>query len=121
MIKIDTDMVERNLVKLGKRVSADDIEDVLHDAAEVVIEKAQRYAPRRTGIGAESIHAETTLKEKNKVQVGISWDKKYFYMGFQEFGTSKMPASPFLRPAFDTSRWAVNQRVLRGLKLKALL
>lgn len=35
----------------------------------------------------------------------ISWNKTHaFYGRFVEFGTSKMPAKPFLRPAYDAAR-----------------
>jgi HK97 gp10 family phage protein len=33
--------------------------------------------------------------------VGISWQGDAYYGRFVEFGTSKSPARPFLRPAFD--------------------
>jgi HK97 gp10 family phage protein len=33
--------------------------------------------------------------------VGVSWQGNAFYGRFLEFGTAKMAARPFLRPAFD--------------------
>jgi len=33
--------------------------------------------------------------------VGVSWRGDAYYGRFLEFGTSRMPARPFLRPAFD--------------------
>jgi len=37
----------------------------------------------------------------------ISWNKqKAFYGRFVEFGTSRMPARPFLRPGYDAARAA---------------
>ena len=35
----------------------------------------------------------------------VSWNKTHaFYGRFVEFGTSKMAAKPFLRPAYDAAR-----------------
>lgn len=36
--------------------------------------------------------------------VGVSWRGNAFYGRFIEFGTSKYPAKPFLRPAFDAKK-----------------
>ena len=42
--------------------------------------------------------------EQTGAQVGISWTGRAFYGRFREFGTSKEPAKPFLRPAFEAKR-----------------
>lgn len=45
----------------------------------------------------------------------ISWNKdKAFYGRFIEFGTSRMPARPFLRPAFD----AMQSRAVEAVEAK---
>ena len=42
----------------------------------------------------------------------ISWNKQHaFYGRFLEFGTSKMAAKPFLRPAYDAARAKALQAV----------
>lgn len=62
-----------------------------------VAERAAQAAPKNTGGGAGSIHAE--VAEDGSVRVG--WDRERYYMLFHEVGTSKMAARPFLRPALD--------------------
>lgn len=46
-----------------------------------------------------------------------------YYWRFLEFGTSKMPARPFLRVGFEGSRWLlfsiVKQEIRRGIELEA--
>lgn len=37
-------------------------------------------------------------------EIGISWRGRAFYGRFLEFGTSKLAAKPFLRPAFDAKK-----------------
>lgn len=56
-----------------------------------------------------------------KAMYRISWNKSHaFYGRFVEFGTSKMAAKPFLRPAYDAARAkavkAVQERMAAELK-----
>jgi HK97 gp10 family phage protein len=81
-----------------KAFLADLAAEALRPAADAVAESAKARAPRRTGKGADSIHAERTGPTEYKV----SWDKEHFYMQFAELGTEKEPPRPFLRPALDT-------------------
>jgi HK97 gp10 family phage protein len=62
--------------------------------ADAIVDDAQHRAPRDTGAGADSIHAE----EVDGVW-RVGWDAAHDYMRFPEFGTERMPAQPFLRPA----------------------
>lgn len=66
----------------------------LFSAAEAVVGHAQRRAPKDTGEGAKSIHAERVGDHYR-----VSYDKEHDYMRFSELGTRKRPARPFLRPA----------------------
>lgn len=51
----------------------------------------QAYADKESGDG--------------KAMYRVSWNKTHaFYGRFVEFGTSKMAAQPFLRPAYDAAR-----------------
>jgi HK97 gp10 family phage protein len=65
--------------------------------------RAQALAPRRTGAGARSIHAEVITEGSHRF-VAVSWDRRHFYMGFQELGTANMRPHPFLRPAASSIR-----------------
>lgn len=56
-----------------------------------------------------------------KAMYRVSWNKTHaFYGRFVEFGTSKMAAKPFLRPAYDAARAkavkAVQERMAAELK-----
>lgn len=81
----------------------DDVEDLLEEVGDDIADLAADLAPRRSGAGAASIHAETSLDSGGWV-VDVSWDPQHFYMGFQEEGTERRPAQPFLRPAFESYR-----------------
>lgn len=49
----------------------------------------------------------------------VTWSKDAFYGRFLEFGTSKMPAQPFLRPGFEAKRKAAAAAVGDVIQEKA--
>lgn len=67
------------------------------NAAEVARRIAAR-APRDTGAGASSIHAEPDPQGRG---FRVGWDKAHFYLSFAELGTERQPATPFARPVAD--------------------
>lgn len=73
--------------------------DVLVEAAAPAVAEARAGAPRRTGAGGASIHAEPVL-DGPEWTARATWERERFYMYFHERGTEKMPARPFLVPAF---------------------
>jgi len=72
----------------------------LLDAAQPVVRAAQLGAPKRTGAGAASIHAEAVL-DGPEWTARISWSRERFYLRFHEMGTKSLPARPFLVPALE--------------------
>lgn len=75
------------------------VQAVLLDAGEGMARMAAAAAPKRTGRGAASIGASPSASTPTAVDV--SWDQAYFYMGFQESGTSRLAARRFLQSAFE--------------------
>lgn len=82
---------QRELARLDERLVGD-----LLPVGHRVAQRAAQQAPKRSGEGAASIHAEVVGDE-----VRVSWDRQHFYLYFHEVGTSRMNARPFLRPALD--------------------
>lgn len=80
----------------------DDAEQLAQEAGDQVAERAADLAPKATGEGAASIHAEVEVDEVS-AYADVSWDRDHFYMGFKELGTEHEPAKPFLRPGLDAS------------------
>lgn len=85
--------------------------------------KRQTYQPGNLRKAIYQAYADKESGEKNSTY-RISWNKKdAFYARFVEFGTSKMAARPFLRPAYDAARakalQAANERMQAEVK-KAL-
>lgn len=82
--------------------------------------KKQTFTP---GTLRKAIYQAFADKEsgKDKAMYRVSWNKTHaFYGRFVEFGTSKMAAKPFLRPAYDAARaralQAVQERMAEEVK-----
>lgn len=75
-----------------------EIRDAALDAGESrVARPAQVRAPKRTGFGASTIHAEAQLAG-SEWEIAVSWSLDANYMRFPHFGTRYMDADPFLVP-----------------------
>lgn len=70
-------------------------DDIARDAA--------LAAPKRTGLGAASIHTEMHLGPAGW-EGRISWTRDRYYMYMHEKGWLDVPARPFLRPAAERRR-----------------
>ena len=93
--KVRVDIDERGMLALARSL---EIRDALLDtAAARVVRPAQVRAPKRTGFGASTIHAEARLAG-TEWEIATSWSQAAWYMRFQQFGTEHMRADPFLVP-----------------------
>lgn len=79
----------------------------------IVRDEARRLAPIDTGNLKKSIATIRRKGDKNTVQFSVTPSRggKHdgWYAHFLEFGTSKMSAKPFLRPAFESKQDEVLQ------------
>lgn len=77
-----------------------EIADLLMNSSLPIVARARLGAPKRTGRGAASIHAESVL-DGPEITVHVSWSRDAFYMYFQDQGTSRLPALHFLEDALE--------------------
>lgn len=106
--------LERKLQSLGDRMQSQDVlEEALMAGAEVVREAIAAAAPRRTGILSSDIHVSRKGRIKYSVRIGPGLQG--FYGRFLEHGTSKMPAKPFMRPAFEASNDAAQEAIRQAI------
>jgi len=84
-------------------MSDEEAQDLAQEVGDLVAERAADNAPKATGGGAASIHAETDVDDQSAF-ADVSWDPDHFYLGFHELGTEHQPAQPFLRPALDSTQ-----------------
>lgn len=90
---------------LSERVTKKVLRVALEDAAEGIRRRASAMAPRGDPSGVnlrdEIVVGPARGQDVKEVAVAIGPTPRAFYGSFQEFGTSRTPARPFLRPAFD--------------------
>lgn len=83
--------------------------------AEVIREAASQNARRKTGKLSENMVVKVRRNSGGQVIVVVGPDKDAFYGRFLEIGTSKMPAYPFLLPAFEQNRKRVKKQIMADI------
>lgn len=88
----------------------------LDDALQFAEEQAQAKAPRRTGKLRISVAHDVVVKGNSIAgRLGIRRGKGFAHWGwFQEMGTVRHPAQPFLRPAVFGNAAEIVRRVCGG-------
>lgn len=116
LIKNLTDLPD----KLEKRV----VRAAVRQGANVIKKKAQEFVPVDKGDLKKSIKVSGEKSKPGVIAFKIrpTGNKKkgisVFYGRFQEFGTSKMAAHPFMRPAYDEAGENVLNAVIDTIKSK---
>jgi len=111
----------QELGKQGKKIE----NKALLKAAEPILADAISNAPERTGRGKAGLKISRPKKKGDSKIVLIGIEKgdmsEIFYMKFHEFGTSRMPAKPYLGPAYERNKSKaidiIKTEVRRGLGL----
>ena len=111
---------------LGKKTKGRISVDSMRKGAVIIRDKARANAPtlqekvphRKRGTLRRTILESKTI-ENFKVKTGKGGAKNPndpYYWRFIEFGTSKMQARPFLRPAFSTKKNQVSREIINNLR-----
>lgn len=107
---------------LAKLTGAND--DALYEGGEALLEMARSRAPERTGRLKRSGYVSSAKRSSYVKQPGYKKERKpagpgVVAVGFAarhshlvEFGTRKMAAQPFLRPALDEAKAAIGERIV---------
>lgn len=93
------------LDQLSTRVSKQAQREMLRNAAEPIRREMSALAPRGDP-ATPNLHDEIVVsnaqgQDSQEVAMAVGPSREGFYGSFQEFGTSRHPAQPFARPAFD--------------------
>ena len=93
------------------------LEEVLTTIGIQIQNSAKYYAPVDTGLLRKSItYRLGATADTQYVEIGTANE----YAPFQEFGTSKMQAQPFLTPAFNShkgsAKWQIRQAVKNAVE-----
>lgn len=103
------DELKRNVERFNKELN-DILPTALKAGALIIQNSAKFKAPYRTGTLRRSIHTE--MRSNTQAVVGTDVE----YAVYQEFGTSKMKAHPYLRPALDENRGKVLDKINEVIK-----
>jgi len=98
------DNLKKNVAKLNKDLD-NNIMTALKAGALLIQNSAKEKAPYLTGTLRRSIHIEPEGKRTVIVGTNVEYGK------YQEFGTRKMKAHPYLRPAFDENKDKVMEKI----------
>lgn len=107
-LKIFPENVERRILR-----------SMAQAGGQVVVKAARENVPVKTGKLKKGIirRSKKGPKTAGRVEVSVGPSQDVFYGMFLEFGTSKIPATPWLRPALDENRDAIIEAMRqRGLK-----
>lgn len=123
-IVVGLDELSTKLANVLASVDGAGLVAALTEGAEIVEKDAKRRVVRDSGRLGDSIEIRVLSKELQTASVGVGPgpiekpinQREAFYQHFVEFGTSKQPARPFLRPALDENRKQVTEAV--GAELK---
>jgi len=126
------------LKQLPKALRKSALKSMLRKVAKPVLADARTRVPVRTGGLRDSLAIGTTLTKRQRrfsiktgdAQIFLGAGKGGAHAHLIEFGTSKMSAKPFLRPAWDANKhkalkdaqkilWAILQKKAKTLAKKA--
>lgn len=127
------------LEKLPQEVQKKPVQQALRAAAKPMRDDAMSRVPRETGTVQKNIVVQRSklyngknfvygvvlrvrnMSKRLKKSKGYAGDP--FYWKFLEFGTAKMPARPFMRPAFEGNKdkaiQIIRERLARGIENEA--
>ena len=113
------------LSRLPFKVSKKIAMTALRSGGKIIMNRAKMLCPVATGFLQKSIKVRVPRhKRRNEAVILVGIDsvpmggrmgKKAFYGAFVEFGTSKIKANPFMRPAFDGTRTEVIEAISNDL------
>lgn len=113
------------LRELPERVAKNALRSAVAAGASEIRKEVRAHAPVDSGLLKKNIYQKQIREASGATQqtfyVGVKSGKARnkdgtkkelpFYWRFMEFGTSKLPAAPFLRPAFEKQKDAAIKRI----------
>jgi HK97 gp10 family phage protein len=108
-IEIREDTVTPRLTEFTERMRAK-IADQLGNLGEELVSFSRDIVPVRTGFLRDSIFSDIVENE-----LSLTFGATASYAGYVEFGTRRMAAEPYLRPALDWSQDRIVNAILMGV------
>lgn len=112
--------LEQALKKMPEAIAKKALEAGVKGAANAMRKEIRQDAPVDSGSLKKNIQITKNKHDKTGVSFMVAPRRKVFYARMVEFGTSKMPAKPFIRPAFERSKEHIIQAMRRALEKSIL-
>jgi HK97 gp10 family phage protein len=110
---------DRTIKRLSK-IGNVDLSDVLKKGAQTVYNDAKRLAPvnkdSRASTRGDLLRSIRYWAIGGRYKNGAYVGTNVNYAIYQEFGTYKMKAQPFMRPAFDKNAPLIRQAIVKAIK-----
>lgn len=122
------DKVFKRLKELEPKVAKKVLRQALRAGAKIIQTRAKANAPVLTGQTKKAIKIRAGKRSRGSVGVNVSIGARdyvgdQFYAAFHEYGTSKMQARPFMRPAYDSEKEkaaeVIQRKILEGIEAVA--
>lgn len=113
--------LEKKLLSLEPKLGRKIIRQALRKGAKLILNQAKANVPVDTGDLKKSLKVRAMRKRRHRYGVMVAtsegwFEGEQFYGGFIEFGTHKMAAQPFVRPAFDSEKDAAEKTIVDEIK-----
>ncbi|AND39545.1 HK97-gp10 family putative phage morphogenesis protein [Cytobacillus oceanisediminis] len=109
------DQLLRQIEQMGNKVEGEVEKKALKEGAEHLRNKMEENAPRgKTGNLASEIVVGDI--ENGSVEIGGDQQGKAFYGHFQEFGTSRQKAQPFMAPTLENESQTTQDKMATVIK-----
>ena len=117
------DQLKRELDRRNRAVNQV-LPPALASSAEDLADEVRSRAPQESGTLRDSIETEPVQSARSHYEVEVTVpgghpDDPYLAMQ-QEYGTSRQPADPFVRPAFHAQKAHITDKVLGAAKDAAM-
>lgn len=107
--------LEQKLLQMAPKLARNGLRASVAAGARVVVAEARKNVPVDTGTLRRAIYQKQIREQSSMTQqtffVGVRAGKREqkknrdgYYFPFIEFGTTKMAARPFMRPAFESTK-----------------
>lgn len=115
------------LRELGPDIAKNALRAGIRAGAKAIKDSAAASAPQDTGTLKKALYIKHIREQSGTSQqtffVGVRRGKKYakkgqdaYYWSWNEFGTARQPARPFMRPAFEQNKEVVIKAVADRIK-----
>lgn len=106
--------LDRKLKKLPEDIAKKALKKAVRAGGQVILDDASRRVPVRTGRLKKSLRVKVRKSSRHGAIAKIGTNAPHAHL--LEFGTVRMGARPYMRPAFDSKREAAVDEICKELK-----